>query len=147
MTKSHKGKFASKHPENIEPNEQIAQAVKANLKEGKLSCAAAIRISKDLDVSMADVGRNADLLEVRICKCLYGLFGQDTPTGKKLPVEPVESVSKEMEKAIRDVLEDGCLTCLAGWEVSSQMGIKYGSLVGICENLKIKICHCQLGAF
>ncbi len=147
MTKAHKGKFASKHPEGTKPDQEITQAIWNNVLEGALSCAAASKISESLGVSMADVGRNADLLDVRIHKCLYGLFGQATSTGEKVPIEPFETVSKEMKKAFDDKLENGCLTCAAGWEITDQMGLKLKSIPEICETLKIKIVRCQLGAF
>ncbi|MCP4679132.1 MAG: hypothetical protein GY854_27300 [Deltaproteobacteria bacterium] len=144
---SQEGKFASKHPVGSHLDDAVAHEIRIHLEDGKLSCAAAIRIAQDLDVPMADVGRNADLLEARIHKCLFGLFGYQDEDGEKIPVEPAEVVSEEMEQAIRERLEDNCLTCEAGWEIAQKMNVARGRIASICEALGIKITNCRIGAF
>jgi len=83
MTHSDAGRYAAKHGKDGSPDEKIAAAVRANLTVGELACAVAERISGELGVSMADVGRTADLLETRIGRCQLGLFGYDAPAGEQ----------------------------------------------------------------
>jgi hypothetical protein len=147
MTHHDEGKYAAKHPPGSKPDDKVALAVKDALKEGKLSCAAASRISKDLGVSMEEIGRTADLLEVRINKCIYGLFGRTDKSGNKMPVKPAATVSDKMRKAIDERLDDGRLSCADGWEIADTLGAPRKSIAGICETLKVKINKCQLGAF
>ncbi len=143
----HQGKFARKHPEGTQPDEQIAEAIRENLEDGRLSCAAASRISSQRGVSMNEIGLNADLMEARIHKCLFGLFGRTSADGEKIPVEPAVTIPEEIEVAIRARLEDGRLTCAAGWEVARETDVARGAIAAMCEALGIKISHCQLGAF
>ncbi len=144
---SQEGKFALKHPKGSHLDEAVAGEIRTRLEDGKLSCAAASRIAKDLDVPMAEVGRNADLLEARIHKCLLGLFGNQDANGEKIPVVPAGTVSEKMERAIRERLEDNGLTCEAIWEIAKKMNVPRGRIASACEALGIKITRCQIGAF
>ena len=147
MTHEDEGHYAAKHPTGTKPDAKMAQAVDKALVNGKLGCTAATKISRDLGVPMAEVGKTADLLEVRINKCIYGLFGRMDKDGNKKPVKPAESVSEEMKDAINAKLVDGRLSCADGWEIADRLGVPRASIAGICEALKIKINKCQLGAF
>lgn len=147
MTHHEEGHYAAKHPAGTKPDAKLADAIDEALVNGKLACAAAVKISTSLGVSMADVGKTADLLEVRINKCIYGLFGRVDKDGNKKPVKPAESVSDEMKAAIKEKLADGRLSCADGWEIADRLGVARKSIAGICEALKVKINKCQLGAF
>ncbi len=147
MTTEDPGKYASKHPPNIKPDEKVADAIRAKLTEGRLSCGSAVSIADDLKLTLADVGRTADLMDIRITKCLMGLFGYFTSEGKKIKPTPAESVPKEVEEAIRANLMDGILTCAAAWKVAEMTGTPKKDLGPITAALKIKIKPCQLGAF
>ena len=147
MTHHDAGHYAAKHPQGSKPDEAVARAVNDALEDGKLSCAAATRISEKQAVSMEEIGRTADLLEIRIHKCIFGLFGRTNKDGEKTPIEPAESVSDEMRETIENRLEGGRLSCAAGWEVADEMGVSRKYIASICEALEIKINKCQLGAF
>ncbi len=147
MTETDAGKYATKHPKGTKIDERIAKSIKAHLTNDKLSCKAASLISTEQGVSMADIGTTADLLDVRITKCLLGLFGLFSPTGEKLKPEPAEVVSKEVEDAINRALDDGRLSCKAVWETADQLGLTKKQITSCCQTLKIKIFHCQIGAF
>jgi hypothetical protein len=147
MSQEESGKYASKHPADIKPDEKVAKAIQARLTDGRLSCAAATKIADELGISLADVGRNADLQDIRITKCLMGLFGYFTPEGKKIKPTPAESVPKAVEEAIRVHLKDGVLTCADAWKVAKITGTPRKEFGPIAGALKIKIKPCQLGAF
>jgi hypothetical protein len=50
MTREDKGHYAKKHPPERKVNPLIAEAVRKRAKEGKLSCAVAFEIVRELDV-------------------------------------------------------------------------------------------------
>ncbi len=141
------GHYAGKHPQGSQVDEKISAAVKEKATDGKLSCAGAERIAKDLSVTMEEVGRTTDLMELRIHKCQLGLFGygEDKPHGKK--VEAAESCEPALEMEIREGMVDGKMPCKALWEIAHRHGMKRMDVTAACEFLKIKIKPCQLGAF
>ncbi|MFC1489458.1 hypothetical protein ACFL6B_06405, partial [Thermodesulfobacteriota bacterium] len=66
---------------------------------------------------------------------------------KKKIIEPVETVPRELEDAIRKALESDRLSCAAAWEIADRFGVGKMQVASACEALKIKIGTCQLGAF
>ncbi len=147
MNDENRAKYASKHPEDVGLNLEIANKIKAKQEDGRLACAAAITIAKECDETLAEVGRNADLLETRIDKCLLGLFGFEKVDGKKRRITAAESVPRDVEKAIRCRLTDGRLTCKTCWEIAASLGESKYSVSQAAEALEIKISKCQIGAF
>ena len=125
-------------------NEQIMAAVQEQIQEGMLSCAAAFRIVKDLDVSPLEVGRTADALETRLNCCQLGLFGYGE---RKSIVVPAEEVLPELEQAIRKGMSSGRLPCDVAWAIAAQFGMPKRHLANAAEKLEIRIGPCQLGAF
>jgi len=55
--------------------DKIAKAIREKCPEGKLPCAVAFAIAKELGVSPMDVGRKANELGVKIIECQLGCFG------------------------------------------------------------------------
>ncbi len=147
MTHIEQGNYRGKHPEDAELNEQIANEIKNSSEDKKLACSKASRIAGQLGVSMAEVGRNADLLEIKVEKCLLGLFGYGGSKGKHRIVEPAETVSKELEQKIRNALEEGKLPCAAAWRIADESGMKKIEICAASDGLGIKTSRCQLGVF
>lgn len=141
------GHYAGKHPAGTKPDERIAAALKAKANDGAIACAKAEAVAKDLGLTMAEVGKNIDLLELRIIKCQLGLYGfkSQKPHGAK--AEPVSNVSIELETAIKGALTNGRLSCASAWEIAAEHKISKMSITSACDFLKIKIKPCQLGAF
>lgn len=144
MTHSDAGRYSAKHSTGVALDEKVAAAVRLRIREGELACADAERICLEQGSAMADVGRTMDLLEVRINRCQLGLFGY-AAEGKI--VRPESPVIPEFEKAIRSRLSDGRLPCSAAWEIAAEWKIPRLKVSSACEELKIKIKPCQLGAF
>jgi hypothetical protein len=144
MTHEDEGHYAAKHPPDTNLNPGIAEEVKQNMKDGKISCSAASKIARELKVPPADVGVTIDLLEARINRCQLGLFGY---VPEKTIVKPADSVPKELEKTIKDLLVDDRLPCKTSWEIAEKFGIPRMNVSAACETLKIKISVCQLGSF
>lgn len=144
MTHEDAGHYAAKHSKETKLDERIAGEIRKKIREGKVSCAAAHRIAEELDMTPAEVGIAIDLLEVRIERCQLGLYGYSP---KRRIVEAAETVSLELEEAIRGKLSEGKLTCLSSWEIAKQFGISKMAVSSACETVGIKISFCQLGAF
>ncbi len=140
MTHEDAGHYAAKHPQGTELNAAIAADIEKKAQNNGLSCAAAHAIG----AAPAEVGRNMDLMEVRLSKCQLGLFGYSP--NKKI-VTPAESVATELEAAINAVAVDGRLSCESAWQVAAAQGIKRLELSAACEALGLKVKPCQLGAF
>ena len=75
MSKEHQEGYAGKHPESAVLNENLAAALKKEIKDGQISCAAAHNVAKTIAFAPADVGIALDLMEVRLIHCQLGLFG------------------------------------------------------------------------
>ena len=53
---------------------ELEEKVTSSLVDGKLPCAVAFKIAKELKVSPQKVGETADKLGIRIAKCQLGCF-------------------------------------------------------------------------
>jgi hypothetical protein len=144
MSHQDAGRYKSKHPSNGEVRKDLAEAVAKAASDGTISCARAEKVAGELQLSMKEVGVAVDLAEIRIDKCQLGLFGYGT---KKLAVKPAESVTPDMEQALRRSLVNDRLPCLAAWELAVRFGVKRMDISAACEALRIKVKPCQLGAF
>ena len=125
-------------------DDRIKTLVLENSENRKLNCAIAHKIANDYNISAGDIGRHADLLDIRLAKCQMGLFGY--PQGSKI-VKPSESINPELEKAIKGKVLNNKLSCREAWDIASDMKISKIEVSNTCEALKIKINKCQLGAF
>src|SRR5271157_3836821 len=118
MTHEDAGKFAAKHPPDTAPNEQIAKAVREKSSGGALSCAMAEKMSKELKVHMAEVGRTADLLEIKIKECQLGLFGWGDKPGHGKDIQATDSVPVEIKSAIEKAAVNGTVACATLWRIA-----------------------------
>ncbi len=53
---------------------EIEDRVKSSLVDGKLPCAVALKIARELKVSPLEVGKTANKLSIKICNCQLGCF-------------------------------------------------------------------------
>ncbi len=137
-------KFADKHGADARVDDSIREQITRQTKKDELSCARAFKIADALKVSAAEVGKTADLLDITLVKCQLGLFGY---TPEKKIVKPKAATNPKLESAIRESLVDGALPCAKAWEIASNFKIAKMNVSSVCEQLKIKIKPCQLGAF
>jgi hypothetical protein len=147
MTHEDAGKYAAKHPSGTARSEQIAEAIREKSPGGALPCAVGEKISKELKVTIAEVGTTADLLEMKIKECQLGLFGWgDKPRhGKDIPA--ADSVSVEIKSAVEKAAVNGIVTCALAWTIADQLGVRRKAVSAACEASGLKIRACQLGAF
>jgi hypothetical protein len=144
MAKKDKGHYGSKHSDGIVVANVITEAVKKRSRQGALTCPLAFKIAGELVVHPGEVGKAMDLLEINIVKCQLGLFGY-SPVRKI--VQPAESVSEELEAAIREAMTDGRLPCAAAFRIAADFKLAKIRVSSACEKLKVRISACQLGAF
>ncbi|MCP4603677.1 MAG: hypothetical protein GY847_24695 [Proteobacteria bacterium] len=146
-THINQGDYRGKHPENADLDAKIADAIKAHAENTRLTCAAGAHIAEDLGVTMEEVGRAADLLEIKVNKCQLGLFGYAKTKGKSRILEPADHVEPELETEIRNALKEGKLPCASAWDIASKQGISKLAVCAAADALGIKSSHCQLGTF
>jgi len=144
MTDKERGHYAKKHGPDAKADPEIEAALRQEASSGELACAVAFKIATALDVQPGEVGRVADLLEMRLTKCQLGLFGYQP---EKRIVKPATQLSKDLEKAIREGLTGGRLPCERAWDIAKHLGIRKMAVSSACQALHIKICSCQIGAF
>jgi hypothetical protein len=53
---------------------EIEEKIKTSLLDGKLPCATAFKIAKELKVSPREVGQAANAMSIKICNCQLGCF-------------------------------------------------------------------------
>jgi len=144
MTDENRGHFAKKHQPGAKANPDIEAALRQRASGGELPCALAFKIASDLNVAPKEVGRVADLLEMRVTKCQLGLFGYQPA---KRIVQPADQVSEDLERAIRERLKDGRLPCTSAWSIANDLSLRKMEVSSACQALGIKISSCQIGAF
>ncbi len=137
-------KFADKHGADVRVNELIKEHLIRQTKNNELACAKAFKIADELNVSAAEVGTTADLLNMKLVKCQLGLFGY---TPEKKIVKPKSARNPKLESVIQDSLVEGALPCVKSWEIARNFDVPKMTVSAVCEQLKIKIRACQLGAF
>jgi hypothetical protein len=136
--------FSKKHPPDKKLDESLARAVRARAQEGEIPCAVAFEIAKEKDAPPGEVGFTLDALGVKVVKCQLGLDGYKPD---KRIVKPAETVSSELEEAVRDSLNTGRLPCAAAWSIAERLRLRKMEVSAACETLGIKISACQLGSF
>ena len=144
MTRQDGPKFSAKHGPDNQIDPVVQEKIKANLKLGQLACAVAFEIAKELALSPAEIGKSADILDLKLNKCQLGLFGYE-PDKKNVKAKAPENPT--LEEAIRNSLVDGKLACSDAWGIANRFQLPKKAVSGACEYLNIKIIHCQLGAF
>jgi hypothetical protein len=144
MSHEDEGHYAAKHAPGTQLNPQIAELIKQQTSQGKITCSDAHRIAHELDVPPAEVGITIDLLEIKLSRCQLGLFGYGQ---KKRIVRPAEHVSPEIKDALERAQEENRITCAVAWELAKKLGISRIDIAAACETLHIKIASCQLGTF
>ncbi|MGD8344328.1 MAG: hypothetical protein PVI38_02205 [Desulfobacterales bacterium] len=144
MKRQNGKKFADKHGSGAQIDSRIKDALGQQTRNNEVPCALAFKIAETLQVSPADIGKTADLLEMELVKCQLGLFGYKPD--KKI-VKPTAAENPDLERTIRDSLIEGKLPCHTAWEIAGSHDLSKMAISAICEHLGIKIKPCQLGAF
>ena len=131
------------------PKESMEEAIRRRLaNDGRLPCAAAFRAAEELGVAPLAVGREADVLKIKLSRCQLGLFGYGSKAqGQHRVLKPAAAVSPGLAQAIRDSLVEGGLPCRTAWELAAALGVAKSEVAAAAESLGVKVTRCQLGAF
>lgn len=147
MTHAIQGHYALKHSESTRHPEIIA-ALQEKASANRISCAAVHAVAASFKVPPAEVGRQADLIEMRLTRCILGLFGHEHgKKGTRKNLDPQVDISPALENAVRGRAGNDKVSCLDCWEIAKNLDIPRARVSSACEQLKIKIKPCQLGAF
>lgn len=144
MTGKNRGNYSRKHTMNKEVNPDIVKALEEKASNSSITCAAAFKTAENTGAGPGEVGFTLDMLEIRIIRCQMGIFGYEPD---KKAVKPMENMPDELEKAIKENLTNGRLTCVSAWGIAKDLGTPKMDVSSACERLGIKIKPCQLGAF
>jgi len=144
MTREKGQKFSEKHGSQAQIDPTVQAQIEKKARKGEVSCAAAFQIAETLGISPADVGKNLDLLELKLNKCQLGLFGYKPD---KKAVKPAKPANRQLEVAVRAALVEGKLACRDAWRIADRFKVPKMTVSAACEALGIKIKPCQLGAF
>jgi len=126
-------------------NSDLKNAIRDVLVDGKLPCARAFAVAKEMGVNPLEVGRVATEEGIKISRCQLGLFGY--PEGAR-PVEKMkDKVTDELRKELRSRLVDGQLSCKAAWQIAAELKAAKMLISATAEDLNIRIRDCQLGCF
>jgi hypothetical protein len=136
--------YRAKHAQGTPPDKALVRALSEIVEDGRFTCAAACRLAETLGVDPAELGKTADLLELRIIRCQLGLFGYEP---EKRIVRPAEEVPGDLRESLEAAITDGKISCASLWEIAEESGLAKLDVSAACERLKVKITPCRLGAF
>ncbi|MEW5737181.1 MAG: hypothetical protein AB1921_20220 [Thermodesulfobacteriota bacterium] len=126
------------------PGQKVLDALKNKVTEGRISCADAFALARDLGCPPREAGVAADRLSVKIVRCQLGLFGYgDRPK----PADEKEPLAEGLAEALRAEEKDGRLSCARAWEIAAERSLPKLSVARAANALGIRIKPCQLGAF
>jgi hypothetical protein len=145
MTHEYEGHYRAKHAPDTQVNPTLAKRLNENATDGRLTCSSAFTVAAETGTNSAEVGRAADLLELKITKCQLGLFGYRRE--RRNIAEPAEHVSEELEEALRGAIVNGTLSCKRAWDIAVRFGMSKMAVTSACERLNIRLGPCQLGTF
>jgi hypothetical protein len=143
MTTGKSKKLIDKHPGKA-PDPKIEAELASKLIGGELPCVVAFDIAAGLNVTPAQVGITADLLNIKISKCQIGLFGYQ-PDQK--PVSAAKPPPVALEEALLSAQTENRITCKMAWEIAARLKVGKIAVGRACEAMGIKIKNCQLGGF
>ncbi len=125
-------------------NLQIKEEFLKKSKNKKLPCAIAFEIAANNQKKPFVIGKLADKLDIKLCKCQLGLFGYKP---KEKPVKPAKNINPDIHDKIIKYVKDRRISCKDLWSAAKEMDITKMGAANICEALNIKIVSCQLEAF
>ena len=144
MGEHHAEGFAAKHGANAVADPVVRAEIEKRCDKRGLPCAVAFDIAAATQRAPREVGRTADLMNLRLIKCQLGLFGYGAD--KKI-VKARAAEDDRLADAIRDAVVGERLPCRQAWEIAARFNLPKLAIGGVCEGLGVKIKPCQLGAF
>jgi hypothetical protein len=144
MSAKKKSPYSEKHRPNSRPDPIIEKEIEKRCQKQVISCARAFKIAEQLNVKPIEVGRTADLMNIKVVKCQLGLFGHQ-PENKIVKAE--ETSNQALLDAVTGSSENNRLTCEKAWQIADQLNISKLKVSNVSQADGIRIKNCQLGAF
>jgi hypothetical protein len=124
----------------------LQQEIERRSIDGRLPCAAAFAIAKDLAIPVGSVLDQVNSADIRIAHCQLGLFGYQA-FGDKRFAAPLARVPDRLASALREACVDEALPCAAAWKIAESDGLPRPVVGSAADVLEIRIAPCQLGCF
>ena len=129
-------------------DEQMAQAMRKHLQDGKLTCSQAFAVAQRLSVDPLSVGLAATEAGIRISHCQLGLFGYGPKIeGKHKIVQAMDNVPERLAARLRAEAGDSGIPCAAVWSAADELGYLRLEASSAAEAMGLKVSRCQLGCF
>ena len=123
---------------------QLADLVKAALREGSLPCGSAFKIARDAAVPRLAVGDVTDRLGIRISNCQIGCFKVD----KIINDSPgTETVDEMVLARLEGLKGDDALTCPNVFALAGELSMTPMAVAQVANARNMKVHSCQLGCF
>ncbi len=126
--------------------QDIEAAIGSALRDGRLPCSIAHDLAKENGWTPAQVGAEANRLEVKISLCQLGLFGFKSFKRKKL-VQRFDLVPEDLAASIGAAERDGRIACAKLWRLAQEHGLPRVAAGCAAETLNFAVIPCQLGCF
>ena len=135
-------------PQDASPDPAIAKEIESRLVDGKLPCTAAFVIAHELTVPASEVGKSADLMEVRLSRCQLGYFGYPN----KQAWDQVDVSSMEIPDGLKSAIEEaqkeaGDVSCAKLWLLAATYQVPRLLVGYLADQAGVHVTPCQLGAF
>lgn len=137
-------------------DQQLQQAMKEQLEDGKLPCRQAFAIAQELELEPIEVGLAASEAGIRISRCQLGLFGYGPKAeGKHKIVHAMDKVPERLAARLRAEAEVNLLsedakpgiTCTGVWRSADGLDYPRMKAASAVEAMGLKVTRCQLGCF
>ncbi len=128
-----------------EAEPELAAAVRAQAREGRLPCAAAFALARQWRLAPRQVADFADGLGLRLGWCQLGLFAG--PKKEARPRMENGEISPDLRGAVEENLEGGQLSCARAWAIARRLRLERLTVGQAADALGIRIGRCQLGCF
>ena len=125
---------------------EIESTILSALRDARLPCAFAFRIADENGWTPAQVGAEADRLDVRISRCQLGLFGYDSFHQKGF-VQRFADVPGDVTVSLRAAEVDEGIACAALWKIAEEHGLPRVAIACAAETIGLRVSPCQLGCF
>ena len=122
----------------------LEEILKANARDGRISCIQAWDICKTTGRSREVAGKLLDTMKIKVSDCQLGCFGVSKATHDELKGKsPKEAIMKEITGA----LKEGKLPCAYAHNIARRMQVTPGEVGDTATLMSIKVSQCQLGCF
>jgi hypothetical protein len=122
----------------------LEEILKANARDGRISCTQTWEICKTTGRSREVAGKLLNGMKIKVSDCQLGCFGVSKATHDELKGKsPEEAIKKE----ISGVLKEGKLPCAYAHNIAKRMKVTPREVGDTATLMSIKVSQCQLGCF